>query len=83
MKPLFNKKEVGLVMIFFLLKKDEILRDVNEVAREFHSYFNSIARSWGITENKYIIEENITSSEKIYKAIMKFQNHPSVFTYRK
>ena len=38
-----------------LLEKDKILIDDNEMAKEFHSYVNSIVSSLGITENKYTI----------------------------
>ena len=65
------KKEV-------LLEKDKILRGDNEVAKEFHSYFNSIVSSLGITENKYTIQKNIPSSAPIDKAIIKIQFHPSI-----
>ena len=42
MKPLFNEKGSGVSNEVVLLEKDKILRDDNEVAKEFHSYFNSI-----------------------------------------
>ena len=41
-KPLFNEKGSGVSNEVVLLEKDKILRDDNEVAKEFHSYFNSI-----------------------------------------
>ena len=78
MKPLFNEKGSGVRSEVVLLEKDKILRDDNEVAKEFHSYFNSIVSSLGITENKYTIQKNIPSSEPIDKVIMKFQFHPSI-----
>ena len=65
------KKEV-------LLEKNKILRGDNEVTKEFHSYFNSIVSSLGITENKYTIQKNIPSSAPIDKAIIKIQFHPSI-----
>ena len=65
------KKEV-------LLEKDKILRGDIEVTKEFHSYFNSIVSSLGITENKYTIQKNIPSSKPIDKAIIKIQFHPSI-----
>ena len=77
-KPLFNEKGSGVSNEVVLLEKDKILRDDNEVAKEFHSYFNSIVSSLGITENKYTIQKNIPSSELIDNAIMKFQFHPSI-----
>ena len=61
-----------------MLEKDKILRGDSEVAKEFHSYFNSTVSSLGITENEYTIQENISSSEPIDKAIMKFQFYPSI-----
>ena len=61
-----------------MLEKDKILRYDNEVAKEFHSYFNSIVSSLGITENEYTIQKNMPSSEPIDKAIMKSQFHPSI-----
>ena len=60
------------------MEKDKILRYDNEVAKEFHSYFNSIVSSLGITENEYTIQKNMPSSEPIDKAIMKSQFHPSI-----
>ena len=77
-KPLFDEKGSGVSNEVVLLEKDKILRDDNEVAKEFHSYFNSIVSSLGITENKYTIQKNIPSSEPIDKAIMKFQFHSSI-----
>ena len=77
-KPLFNEKGNVVSNEVVLLEKDKILRDHNEVAKEFHSYFNSIVSSLGITENKYTIQKNIPSSELIDNAIMKFQFHPSI-----
>ena len=41
-KPLFNEKGSRVSNEVVMLEKDEILRDDNEVAKEFHSYFNSI-----------------------------------------
>ena len=70
MKLLFNEKGSAVSKVV-LLEKDKILRDDNEVAKEFHSYFNSIVSSLGLTENKYTIQKNIPSSETIDKAIMK------------
>ena len=61
-----------------MLEKDKILRDDNEVAKQFHSYFNSTVSSLGITENKYASQKNIPYSEPIDKAIMKFQFCPSI-----
>ena len=64
-----------------LLEKDKILRDNNEVAKEFRSYFNSIVSSLlDIIENEYTIQRNIPSSEPIDKKLlgMKFQFHPSI-----
>ena len=78
MKLLFNEKGSAVSNEVVLLEKDKILRDDNEVAKEFHSYFNSIVSSLGLTENKYTIQKNIPSSETIDKAIMKFQFHPSI-----
>ena len=77
-KPLFNEKGREFSNKVVLLEKGKILRDKNEVAKEFHSYFNSIISSLGITNNKYTIQKNITSSEPIDKGIMKFQFHPSI-----
>ena len=77
-KPLFNEKGSGVSNEVVLLENDKILRDDNEVAKESHSYFNSIISSLGIRENKYTIQKNITSSEPIDKAIMKFHFHPSI-----
>ena len=54
-KPLFNEKGSGVSNKVVLLEKVKILRDVNEVAKELHSYFNSIVSSLGITEKKYSI----------------------------
>ena len=71
MKLLFNEKGSAVSNEVVLLEKDKILRDDNEVAKEFHSYFNSIVSSLGLTENKYTIQKNIPSSERIDKAIMK------------
>ena len=49
------------------------------MAKEFHSYFNNIVSSLGITENNNTIQKIIPSSEQIdNKAIMKFQFHPSI-----
>ena len=77
-KPLFNEKGSGVSNKVVLLEKDKILRDVNEVAKELHSYFNSIVNSVGITEKKYSIQKNIPSSKPIDKAITKFQFHASI-----
>ena len=77
-KPLFNEKGSGVSNKVVLLEKDKILRDVNEVAKELHSYFNSIVSSLGITEKKYSIQKNIPSSKPIDKAITKFQFHASI-----
>ena len=77
-KPLFNEKRSGVSNEVVLLEKDKILRGDNEVAEEFHFYFNSIVSFLGITENKYTIQKNIPSVEPIDKAIMKFQFHPSI-----
>ena len=74
-KSLFNEKGSRVSNEAVLLEKDKILRDDNEVAKEFHSYFNSSVSSLGIIENKYTIQKNIPSSEPIDKAIMKFQFH--------
>ena len=59
MKPLFNEEGSRVSNEVVLLEKDKILRDDNEVAKEFHSYFNSTVSSLGITENKYTSQENI------------------------
>ena len=77
-KPLFNDKGSRVSNKVLLLEKDKFLRDDNAVAKEFHSYFNSIVNSLDITENKYSIQKNIPSSEPIDKTIMKFQFHPSI-----
>ena len=77
-KSLFNEKGSGVSNEVVLLEKDKILRDDNEVAKEFHSYFNSIVSSLGITENKYRIQKNILSSRPIDQVIMKFQFHLSI-----
>ena len=55
-----------------LLEKDKFLRDDNAVAKEFHSYFNSIVNSLGITENKYSIQKNIPSSKPMIKLLWNF-----------
>ena len=60
------------------MEKDKILRGDSEVAKEFHSYFDSTVSSLGITENEYTIQENISSSKPIDKAIMKFQFYPTI-----
>ena len=78
MKPFFNEKGSRVSNEFILLGKDKTLRDDNEVAKEFHSYCNSIVSSLGITENKYTIQKSIPSSEPIDKAVMKFQFHLSI-----
>ena len=69
----FNGKESGVSHEIILLKKDKVIRDKNEVAKELHSYFNSTIR-----EIEYIIEKNLTYSEPTCKAIMKFQFHPNI-----
>ena len=78
LKLLFNGKGSGINNEIILLEENKILRDDIEVAKELHFYFNSIVSSLGITENKYVIAENITSSWRIDKAIEKFQFHPSI-----
>ena len=65
-KTLFKEKGSEVSDKVVLLEKDKILRDDSEVAKEFHSYFNSI------------VSIVIPSSEPINKSIMKFQLHPSV-----
>ena len=77
-KLLFEEKGSGVSNEAVLLEKDKIFKDDNEVAKEFHSYFNSTVSSLGITENKYTIQQNIPSSEPIDKTVMKFQFHPSI-----
>ena len=77
-KPLLNGKGSGVRNEIILLGNGKIFRDDNEAGKELHSYFNSIVSSLDITENKYIIEKSITSSEPIDKPIMKFQFHPSI-----
>ena len=77
-KPLFNEKGSGFSNEVVLLEKDKILRDDDEVTKEFHSYFNNIVSSLDITENEYTIQKNIPSSKPIDKAIIKFQCHPSI-----
>ena len=77
-KPLFNEKGSRVSNEVVLLGKYKILRDDNKVAKEFHSYFNSIVSSLGITENEYTIQKNIASSEPLDRAIVKFQFHPSI-----
>ena len=72
MKALFNEKERGVSNEVVLQEKDKILRDDNEVAKEYHSYFNSIVSSLDTTEKKYIIQKNIPSSEPIDKALWNF-----------
>ena len=72
------EKESGVSNDVVLLEKDKILRDDNKVAKEFHSYFNSILNSLGITEIKYTFKKDKPSSEPIDKTIMKFQLHPSI-----
>ena len=69
MKPLFNEKGSRVSNEVVLLEKYKILRDDNEVAKEFHSYFNSIVSSLGITENEYTIQKNIASSEPLDKLL--------------
>ena len=64
-KLLFNEKGSRVSNEVVLFEKDKILRDDNEVTKEFHSYFSSIATSLGVTENKYTIQKNILSSELI------------------
>ena len=81
-KPLFNEKGSEVSNEVVLLEKDKILRDDNEVSKEFHSCFNSIVSSLGIAENKYAVQKNIPSSEPIDKAIIKFQFHPSILLIR-
>ena len=66
MKTLFKEKGSEVSDKVVLLEKDKILRDDSEVAKEFHSYFNSI------------VSIVIPSSEPIDKSMMKFQLHPSV-----
>lgn len=78
MKPLLIGKGSGVRNEIILLENGKILRDDNEAGKELHSYFNSIVSSLDITENKYIIEKSITSSEPIDKPIMKLQFHPSI-----
>ena len=78
MKPLFNEKGSRVSNEALLVEKDKIFKDDNKVAKEFHSYFNRIVSSLGITENKYTIQQNIPSSDPVDKAIMKFQFHPSI-----
>ena len=82
-KPLFNEKRSGVSNEVVLLEKDKILRGDNEVAEEFHFYFNSIVSFLGITENKYTIQKNIPSVEPTDKAIMKFQFHPSILLIKR
>ena len=65
-KTLFKEKGSEVSDKVVLLEKDKILRDDSEVAKEFHSYFNSI------------VSIVIPSSEPIDKSMMKFQLHPSV-----
>ena len=65
-KTLFKEKGSEVSDKVVLLEKDKILRDDSEVAKEFHSYFNSI------------VSIVIPSSEPINKSMMKFQLHPSV-----
>ena len=52
MKPLFNEKRSRVSNEVVMLEKDKILRDDNEVAKEFHSYFNSIVSPLGVTDTK-------------------------------
>ena len=80
-KPLFNEKGSEVSNEVVLQEKDKILRDDNEVSKEFHFCFNSIVSSLGITENKYTVQKNIPS-EPIDKAIIKFQFHPSILLTR-
>ena len=51
------------------------------MSKEFHSCFNSIVSSLGITENEYTVQKNIPS-EPIDKAITKFQFYPSILLTR-
>ena len=82
-KPLFNEEGSEVSNEAVLLEKDKILRDDNEVTKEFHCYFNNIASSLNITENEYTIQKNIPSSEPTDKAIIKFQCHPSILLIKK
>ena len=66
---LFNEKGSGVNNEVVLLEKDKIEGDDNQVTKELHCYFNSIATSLGITENKYTIQKNIPSSESIDEAL--------------
>ena len=70
-KTLFKENGSEVSDKVVLLEKDKILRDDNEVAKEFHSYFNSI------------VSIVIPSSEPIDKSMMKFQLHPSVVLIKK
>ena len=49
-KPLFNEKRSRVSNEVVMLEKDKILRDDNEVAKEFHSYFNSIVSPLGVSQ---------------------------------
>ena len=52
MKPLFNEKRSRVSNEVVMPEKDKILRDDNEVAKEFHSCFNSIASSLRVTDTR-------------------------------
>ena len=63
------KKEAGLVMKLFCLERIKFLRDVNELAKEFHSCFISIVSSLDTTEKKCTIQKSIPSSKPIDKVL--------------
>ena len=68
-KPLFNEKGNEVSDEVVLLEKNKILRDDNEVTKEFHSYFNNIISSLGITGDEYTIQKNVLLPSQLIKLL--------------
>ena len=82
MKPLLNEKGSGVSNEVVLLEKEQVLRDDNKVAKEFHSCFNSIVSSPASQKINMKFRKVYPLLTQLI-TIMKFQFHPIILLVKR
>ena len=76
-KPLFSDKFLSNEIIT-LVEGNEIIQDNNKVSEVFNDFFSNAVTKLNIQVNNELLNDTISVTDPIQKAILKYKNHPSI-----
>ena len=65
-----------------LVDKENIISEDRDVAETLNNFFENAVKSLGIKENEHILPNTGESTDPVYIAINKFEQHPSILAIK-